>query len=69
MSPERVFVAESLAALEAAVDYPTLHQVFAERVTALVLDHGNLAEVRALAEAWRIRHRQLLNESLEGERP
>lgn len=35
------------------------------RVTALVLDHGNLAEVRALAEAWRIRNHQLLEASME----
>lgn len=65
MSPERVFVTESLAALVAAPDYAALHQTFAERVTALVLDHGNLAEVRALAEAWRIRNHQLLEASME----
>lgn len=45
VSPERVFVTESLA--------------------ALVLDHGNLAEVRALAEAWRIRNHQLLEAPME----
>ena len=59
MSPERVFVTESLAALVAAPDYAALHQTFAERVTALVLDHGNLAE------AWRIRNHQLLEAPME----
>lgn len=62
---ERRFVVESLTAIRTAATYTALHKTFAERITALVLDHGNLREARALATAYRDRKQQLLDASME----
>lgn len=62
---EHPFLAESVAAVRKADTYDDLHRIYAQRITALILDGGDMQDLRTLAQAWLIRNNELLARGLD----
>jgi len=59
------FLDESVAAVRKAPNYDDLHRIYAQRITALIFDGGDITDLRALAHAWLIRNNELLARGLD----